>query len=575
MDSIHEPGVQKIAVVACAQVGKTESLLNMIGYAIEHQPAPILVVPPTFADAERLSKGRLQDMIRTVPELGALVTDRRVPSKDGRAESTVLLKQFPGGSLSLGGANTPNTFAAISVKYAFGDDVDRWPMLNDEGDPSDLLMNRVRTFLEVGGRAIFFSTPTLKGGRIDSMFSRSDQRRYIVPCPRCEVRTWISWNNDQRFRIRFDERDARTARIECPGCKAELREPERARMIAAGRWEATAEAQEPGLVGFHVPAMLSPWVPLTALVGEFLSANSKGRESLRVFLNTMLGEPWEERGSRIEPHSLMSRRESYGDCDVPAPAVCLTAGVDVQADRFEIQVIGWGPAGERWYVDTRTIPGDPKRAETRAAMLEALGARYQHASGHMLPIHATCIDSGYATEEVYDFVLAYQHRRIFATKGVAGKSGEPIVSKASEQRYGRRPRPIRLYRINVDDAKAEVYASLSIVSPGPGFIHFSDRVDEDYFAQLCSEHRETRYNKSGVATHSVWVQDRARNEALDTAVMALAAVRLLNPPIKAMADQLARTPVPGGGGGSPPPLEPSKPPTNQQRRLRRSGYLGR
>ena len=229
----------------------------------------------------------------------------------------------------------------------------------------------------------------------------------------------------------------------------------------------------------------------------------------------------------------------------------------------------------------RVVPGDPKAPETRAALLEALARRYHHASGHQLPIAATCLDTGYAAEEMYDFVLAYQARRIYATKGFAGKSGEPIVGKPSEKRHGRNPRPVRLYPLNVDDAKAEVMNSLSLVAPGPGYLHFPqhlDTVHEEYFAQLCAEHRETRYNKAGVATHFVWVLDRDRNEALDCAVLALAAFRLLNPNVRQMAEALAAIPVtpPAGSAPSsaapPPPPPPPGPPPG--RRVGRSRYLG-
>jgi phage terminase large subunit GpA-like protein len=275
----------------------------------------------------------------------------------------------------------------------------------------------------------------------------------------------------------------------------------------------------------------------------------------------------------------MARREAYGDgIEVPAPAVALTCGIDVQDDRFELQVLGWGPARECWVVDWRTVPGNPKRVETQAALDEALARRYVHASGHMLPIHAVCIDTGFATEEIYDFVLARQHRRLYATKGFAGRGGEPIVGRPSEKNYGKRPRPVRLYPLNVDDAKAEILQSVQLAAPGPGYMHFPASVDEEYFAQLCAERRETRYNKSNIATHAVWVQTRSRNEALDTAVMALAACRLLNPNIRQMAELLASRPVPpdhSGPSDAPPPSAPPAPAALQPRRMIRSSYIGR
>jgi phage terminase large subunit GpA-like protein len=291
-------------------------------------------------------------------------------------------------------------------------------------------------------------------------------------------------------------------------------------------------------------------------------------------VNTVLAEGWEDREARMDSHVLLNRRESYGDgVEVPAVAVALTAGVDVQVDRFDMLVVAWGPAAERWVVDWRSIPGNPKLPETQQALLEALSRRYAHASGHELPIHATCVDTGYATEEMYNFVLAHQVRRIYGTKGAAGKSGEPIMSKASERRYGRNARPIRLYFINTDDAKADVMAAISLPAPGPGYMHFPTKVDEEFFAQLCAEHRETRHNKSGIATHSVWVQDRARNEALDCAVMALAAFRKFDPNIRQMQGLLGSSPPPSPESTEPPADDPATP-ARPARRVARSRYLG-
>jgi phage terminase large subunit GpA-like protein len=558
MDAVHEPGVTLIALKKCHQVGGSEALHNIVGYHVEHDPCPMLFIHPTSSVADEWSKERLSDMIRTTPALAAVISDKRKPKGAHEAESTLGLKMFPGGYLALAGANTPNAFARRAVRRAFGDDVDRWPpVVGDEGDPADLLVNRTTSFYD--GLIFLVSTPTLKGGRIDTLYQRSDRRRYFVACPGCGREDFFTWSGKcedptcgrMHIRVAFDERDPETARLECPGeehggCGWHIDEPTRRRLIADGEWRPTAVAAQRGHVGFHLPAMLSTIGDVTVphLVEKWLAARAKGKESLRVFINTSLAEGWEDRGARVESHTLLSRRESYGEdgVEVPAAAVLLTAGVDVQDNRFELLVTGWGPADERWVVDWRRIPGDPKQPETRQALLEALGRRYAHALGVQLPILAACIDTGFATEAMYDFVLAYQARRIFATKGFAGRSGNPIVGKPSEVRYGKNPRPVPLYPINVDDAKTDILNALTLVGAGPGEMHFPlhvDTVDEEFFAQLCAEHRETRYNKSNVATHTVWVQDRERNEALDCSVLALAAKRLLNPNIKQMAEMLA------------------------------------
>jgi phage terminase large subunit GpA-like protein len=594
MDAAVEPGVRTIAVRKAHQCGGSEALNNIIGYFVASDGCPILLVHPTAAAAEAFSKERLADMIRTTPALAAVVQDKRLPSAEGRPESTLSLKMFPGGFLALGGANTPNTFARWAVRIAIADDCDRFPpVVGDEGDPAELLVNRTTSFHD--RLAIFVSTPTLKGGRIDTLYERSDRRRFHVACPACGREDFITWNEPTHLRVAFEDRDPATACLACPdeadgGCGTRLGEPVRGTMVAQGTWRPTAVAQEPGLVGFHVPAMLSPWVSLAELVAKFLGARARGRESFRVFVNTSLAEGWEDRGTRMEAHTLFARREDYGEgVEVPAAASAITAGVDVQGDRFEMLVLAWGPAGERWTVEWRTIPGDPHTAEAQAALLEALTRRYAHGSGLLLPIHATCIDSGFATESVYDFVLAHQVHRIFCTKGFAGRSGEPIVGKAAQKTYGRRPRPVLLYPVNVDDAKAEILASLALPVPGPGSMHFPIRVDpinDEFFAQLCAEHRETRYNKAGVATHYVWVQDRDRNDVLDAAVLALSACRLLNPNLRDMAERIAAAAAARCSAPAAPsqiesagdPADPSPPlpaPSTPGRRTYRSSFMDR
>ena len=607
MDVVHEPGVSMAALMKCHQSGGSEALQNIIGYSIQHDPCPMLVVHPTAAMAQAYSKERLSDMIRSTPALRAVVRTRRVLGDDARPESTLDLKLFPGGFLALGGANTPNTFARWAVRLAIGDDVDRFPpVVAEEGDPAELLANRTTTFHD---RFVFYvSTPTLKGGRIDRLYERSDRRRYHVTCPGCGRVDYVSWSDQVHFRVVFEERNPATARIECPapehgGCGYRIAEPERPEFIASGIWRATVEPQERGLAGFHVPAMLSPWISLPALVEKFLMARERGRESLKVFINTLLGEAWDDRTARMEAQDVMARLEDYGDLEtgalieVPEPASALTAGVDVQESGFLVLVTAWGEASERWVVDWRNVPGDPRSGETQAGLWEALSRRYQHAGGQLLPVHATCIDSGFASDDVYNFVLRYQGRRVYATKGQAGKSGEPLVATVSPPAVGHTGRgrakgtaarkvvrPVSLYHVNVDDAKAMIMSSLALAAPGPNFIHFParvDTVDSEFFAQLCAEHRETRYNKGGVATHSVWVQDREANHALDAAVLSLVAFRILRPNLRDMAARIRQAAAPvespptPGEPPSPPPAPPPAPapPKPPGRRVWRSGYL--
>lgn len=592
MDAVHEPTTRKIALAKAAQVSGTEGINNIIGYHMHHDPCPILLVQPSESVAEEYSKERLADMIRSTVPLQNIVGNKKLSEGE---ESTLLYKVFPGGFLALGGANSPNTYARRAARIVIADDFDRFPpTVGEEGDPAELLGKRTETF--DNGLEIYVSTPTLKYGRIDTLFTRGDQRRFHVECPRCHRWDWITWSDEAHFSVRFDNRDPDSARIECPsenqgGCGARIDEPTRRRLLLSGEWRPTAVARDPGLVSFHLPAMITTIgsASLFKWVANWLSAREKGRESTRVFINTTLGEGWEDRGTRIESHTLLDRRKSYGEgVEVPAFVSVLTAGVDVQIDRFELQVIGWGPSGERAVVDYRVLLGDPRQQPTRAALVEALGRTYTHELGPQLPIRATCIDTGFWTDDIYEFVLAHhneQSRPIYATKGVSGRGGNPIVGKRTEQKSGKSLRRLWLYPINVDDAKSDIVGALSVQKEGPGYMHFPaiDTVHEEYFAQLCSEIKVTKYNKAKVATHQEWEQQRDRNEALDSAVLCLAAFRILNPSLPQMQQRIAAEAIrikPQTETQQAQPVErsnPSEAPPKQPRRGRRvnrSKYLG-
>lgn len=516
-DAANDSSVRRLAVMGAAQSGKSESLMNMLGFWMENDPSTVLVLKPSFEDAKRLSRGPLADMIRTTPTLSAIVRRRRASRAGHDAESTLLEKQYPGGSLILAGAGTPNSYAGVAARRAVADEFERFPIL-DEGAPDILLANRTTSFYD--GLVVFISTPLLVDGLIDAQFKLTDQRRYHLTCPTCGHVTWTAWRDEARFHVVFTDRDAETARLACPHCGAKHSEVVRRQMVAAGVWKPTAAPVDATARGYHVPAMISTLgdVTLSRLAQKWLAARASGPASLRVFINTTLAEPWEDRGARIQPHALASRLEDHGAVEVPAPVVCLTAGVDVQLNRFEVQVLGWAPGSESWVIDAHVVPGDPSQPEVQVALLAALDEQYRHASGVVLPILATAVDSGFLPEKVAYALAARRPRRVFAVKGVGGRLSEPSILK-----YDPRTPPAL---INVDGLKLEVALGLEMATSGPGFMHLNRRCcDEDYLSQLCAEHRETR-RKNGVAT-MVWVEDRAENHALDTATYARAALKLL------------------------------------------------
>ncbi|MGE3343318.1 MAG: terminase gpA endonuclease subunit [Vicinamibacterales bacterium] len=517
-NATSDPSVRRLVVMGASQVGKSEAIHNVVGYWIEHDPSTVLWVMPSFEDAKRRARGAIADMIRSTPSLRAVVRGRRAPRGAHESESTALEKVYPGGSLILAGSGTPNSFAGVSARRAIADEFERFADL-DEGAPDVLLGNRTSAFFD--GLLVLISTPLLVDGKIDAQWKTTDQRRYHLRCEACGREDWVAWSDGDHFHVVYSNKDPETARLLCPGCGVEHDESARRRMVAVGRWLSTATATDRTARGYHLPAMISTLgdVTLSRLVQKWLSARAGGPAALLTFTTTTLAEPWEDRGGRVEAHSLAGRREDYGpNVDAPAAVVCLTAGVDVQIDRFEVQVIGWGLGGENWVVDAHVVPGDPGSREVQAALLAALDERYRHASGAQMPILITCVDSGYRPEAVAYELAARRPRRIIAVKGIGGRFGEPSILKFDPAKP-----PATL---NVDGLKLEVALGLELVAPGPGYMHLNLRCcDEEYLAQLCAEHREHK-RRAGAST-MVWIEDRVRNEALDTAVYARAGLKLL------------------------------------------------
>jgi phage terminase large subunit GpA-like protein len=396
-----------------------------------------------------------------------------------------------------------------------------------------LAEKRTTTFAR---RKVFLvSTPTIRGfSRIEREFLASDQRRYFVPCPLCGHMDWIRWSN-----LRWDERQAGTTRLYCAGCGELVEERHKTQMLERGEWRPTAEG-DGRTVGFHLSGLYSPlgWKSWRECVEEFLDSKEDPFR-FKTWVNTVLGETWEERGEAVEPDHILARAEHYA-AEVPNGVGVLTAGVDVQGDRLEVAVHGFGAGEESWLIAFTQIHGDPGRETTWHELDQFLRQKFDHVGGQKLPISCVCVDSGgHHTEWVYRFCLGKIDRRIFPTRG-GNVAGTPLVTRPSiHNRYR-----VRLFTLGVDTAKDMIYSRLRIRTPGPGYMHLPDWVDLEYANQLTAEKSIRKYVKGKGATRQ-WVKTRERNEALDLAVMALAALHILGPTfVRSLGDRAAQWALP-------------------------------
>jgi phage terminase large subunit GpA-like protein len=572
LDAFHEPGVEIVVVQGSSQWGKTSCAVNIVAYHMAWDPCPILVVAPTVDPlAKDFARNRLDPVIAASPALAAVVSRRR--SRD--TSNTTLAKTFRGGNVAIGGANSAASLAQRSVRLLVLDEVDRYPAeLPGEGSTIEIALKRTTAYRR-RRRILMTSSPTLRGAVIDAWFKRGDMRRFHCPCPSCGHMHPYQWAN-----VRWVDHDPSTARLYCPACGYAIDDAERLAVLGRGEWRADKpERADRAIVSFHIWEAYSPLSSLAEIVTSFLRARTAqragDRSEMHTWMNTTLGEPVDpDDGEGVEPHTLLLRRESYGaELEAPMGVCAITMGVDVQDDRLEVLVVGWGPGEEAWLVDRGEIPGDTSRPEPWADLDRLLAAEYRHPAG-TLPISSTCIDSGgHRTSEVYDYVHRRGAQRIYATIGRDGQ--RPIVSSPSPKGWGRGARKVRLYTIGVDTAKALLMSRLALTEKGPGFVHIpmQDWADEELTAQLTAERLVTKFTKG--VPETFWKKIRARNEALDCAVMALAALRLLNPRLEQWAEELERRVREREEGGPPPGPPPAPPARTPWLGARRSGWLPR
>ena len=515
---------------------------NWLGYLVDTNPGPIMIVQPTIDMAKRYSRQRLAPMIEESPALRRKVRENR--SRD--EANTTLLKEFSGGFMAVAGANSAAGLRSMPVRDLFLDEIDGYPVdVDGEGDPIKLAEARQTTFAR--RKRLKTSTPTTKDfSRIEAAYLESDRCRYQVPCPHCAELQALEWGADTDHGIKWD-RDpagravAESVRYVCRHCGGEIREHHKPQMLAGGGWVAAAPGAQGGRVrGFHLSSLYSPlgWLSWATLVEEWqraMDATRGGDPSLlRVFVNTRLADTFEEQGDRADEHALRRRAADIPLRQVHWGLYVCTMGVDVQGDRLEAYVWAFGRGMERQLVDRAVFYGDPALPETESGSVWAALTEYRrtpilHASGRPAPVLACMIDSGgHHTQAVYTYARTHQHAGVHAVKGMS-HAGKSIIGKPTDQditwRGQRHKRGVKLWPIGTDTAKAEIYGRLRIAEPGPGFVHFSKHLAAEVFEQLTSERMVTRYVRGHPRLE--WVKPAGRrNEALDCAVYALAGAHM-------------------------------------------------
>jgi len=575
LDACTDSSVRGVAFIACSQGGgKTETLINAVGYYVDHDPSPILLVEPTVEMAEALSKDRLVPMIRAS---GLPISDSR------ESGNTIRHKVFPGGHLTLVGANSAAGLSMRPIRVLLLDEIDRFPAsAGTEGDPISLAEARTSAFWNA--RKVVATSPGFKGdpdgkggSRSWSFWYMTDRCEFYVPCPSCSHEQFLEWSH-----VHWEKDEAtgahrpETATYVCAACGEAWEDRQRYAAIRRGAYRATNPGSETGWRGFRLPAMAVLGRALEPMVRQWLQAQGHP-EQLKAFKNTVLAEWYEEHYHALDETGLLSRREVQievgGVPEVPAVCAVVTAGVDVQEApaRVEISSWAWATGEESWLLEHEVILGDPAGPALWLALEAYLRRPWPRAVGGLDYTRGICIDTGgHHTQAAYDycrprFRLLTPDQGSAFTFAIKGRAGPGEIWPRHPSRAIKH---LPMWPILVDPAKEMLYGRLGLASPGPGYVHLPTTVDERYCKGLVGEKAEDVVDKKG-RSRRAWRPKSAgvRLEPLDCAVYAYAALcglRAMGFDLELEAAKLPMRPVftPQAGvvpSASAPPAAPAGP----------------
>lgn len=530
---VMSPGhpCEKVVLLCASQTMKTRLMLNLLGYIIAVDPGPTLLVEPTQKDAKDVSVDRVSPMIRDTAVLKEKVADFK--SRD--SSNTLDHKKFPGGHVTFAFATSPSALASRPIRYLLLDEVSRYDAsAGKEGDPVRLAEKRTTTFWN--RKIILASSPGNDGNcRITKAFEYSDQRDWFVRCPYCDFEQVLLWEgivwskNGEKVKAKRMEGDdfipyetliePTDARYRCSHCDCLIENRQKYMMIEKGRWISQNLAGR--YPGFRINAFNSMVRTWGDIVLEFIECE-KDPEQMRVFTNTVLAQTWKELAEEPpDAEKLWLRAQNVPIPDpLPAEVLFLTAGVDVQGDRLECQIRGWGRGKQSWLVDYGVFSGRYTESAVWSLLDEFLDRKFQHVYGLYLPIMRVAIDSGFGTQDVYAWARRKDQNLVIITKGIdSGVSllGHPRTIDAQKKRVS--ARSVRVWPVNASMMKAELYGWLNQPLPEEGqpfpkgFLHDYDQ-GREYFEQLCAERLE--YKLVNGFRKGSWKKIRDRNEALDT-----------------------------------------------------------
>ena len=542
LETFRDSRNRKIVLKTSAQVGKTTLLLYLIAWIIQNDPAPILFVQPNLETAQDYSKVRFEPIFQYSPDLrGLLVQEDKSKSK----YNTILAKSFPNGQIYFVGSNSKQGLSSRPIRFLFGDELSKC-----ESSMPALAEKRLTTF--VNSKIVYASTPELEGEcLITQEYENTDKRRFYVKCVKCGHPQILAFH-----KLVFDKKayyssnkDPYALKSYYPcqneACRYRMTEVDKRKMLIGGFWK--AEGEHTTHAGFWINQLYSLFATWNDTVVEFLEAlEDKTKLKMRDFTNLVMGEVYKQEAIEIDEIYLYNSREPYRK--IPKEVVVLVCGVDVQIDRLEYEIVGYGEKEESWGIEYGILLGSPEEDEVWNKLLRVVLKERPTEDEKWMKIYITCVDAGFMTDRVCLFCKKNLSNSIYPVKGVGGTTRQfqdhPIAHPKKSNRSASNQ---IVYHVGVNNAKVRIFHSLMIKKGESGCCHFPDKDDEYgrlYFEGLTSEKLIDERHTSGYY-YKKWIKhSHTANEPLDIRVYALAGLVLAGYPLSLERRNLYQKSVP-------------------------------
>jgi phage terminase large subunit GpA-like protein len=546
-ESFTDPEVQVTVLYMGKRLGKTEMAMNLIGATIEQNPRNILVTYPTIDSAKKWSKQFFEPMRKSTVVLRKKIKD----SKSRDSGNTILAKEYPGGTISAIGANSPSGFRQVQAPVVFCDEVDESSYDTVEGDGVELAFGRAENYPD--NIQVLSSTATklfrvpkagdveagkTTGSRIHDWWLKSDQRKWHVKnlcCGKFHVLDWknIKWPEGHKHEQTW---------YECPDCHAHWDDKMRVEAICAGQWRATALFK--GIRGYWLNGLNTTFShkkgfksKLHQMASEFYRAYTSGEKAMIVWKNTFLCEPHIEEAEQVDPDPFYNRLEDYHPTELPEDICLIFLVCDVQADRIEYEFIGLGENEETWGIESGKIQGDPERDAVWDDLKTRLHRTFKRLDGAEMKVDCFACDHGHKGNRVRAFIKKCGHPRAYAVHGASNKQGLLVIPHKNKKYR------ITLYSVGTDNAKDILFARMKLKTPGARYMHYPighgyEKKRDGYFEQLTAEEVRLTPKRGWLERH--YEKVRERNEALDIRVYFLAAVDILNPVVSVIKKEIKK-----------------------------------